>query len=489
MYVGELIYLDRRYSFIIREKLMKLTPLDDGVLPIMIPAGNSGGLTISTKSTKVQQCHFIGECCEDGKKIIIIPEAGNFGLRNFSMTLPIAHIIEFTGDTRKIAGITFFCEELDWIYDVRQFVKQKGPPFTSDEDSTVYIDGFSKTTTDVGNVTIDGIDVSCHLGLSLTKSFSKTPISLQSNLRLCFAETDDYVFLLSLIQNIDKLLQFLCYRRNINFTAIRFEEFSIGPAAEFQQRLHNLANKENTESEDSECTEKKYYTCATLVESEFLTRVEDEKIVGSRYIPHCALDGKVTEIFQDVIDGKLYLRHIPDTFSSGARITPANFIMIMAAFEGEYDMLNPPETQKPKKILAQNTVRAQLETLISSSTGEAKNIYERFLKQVAYRPLMDEIHSSMKKHLDIIQIFGKHSYGAKEFKPFEIAKRVTAQRDAFAHGNLAKPFEMESVDDIRLMEYLVFAMQLSEYGIPTNNIIGIIKKLFNVNIPDGMTYL
>ena len=459
----------------------------------MVPMGGATGVYASSfDELKLKADYFIGTCYENSNKIIIFPKANAFGMNNDTLTLHIAHVIEFTGGTKKIAGITFSCEELDWIYDVKQFVGHKGHPFTSDnkdEHSTVYINGFSKTTTDLGKVKIDDIDVSCQLGLSLTRSFSKTPISLQANLQLRFEETDDYGFLLNLIWNVERLLQFLCYRRNINFTAIRFEEYSIGAAAEFQQSLRNLANNEKLESKDGEYTEKKCYICAKLAESELLTRVENKNVIEKRYIPHCSLDGKLSDIFQDIIDGKLYLRHMPDTFSSGNRVNPANFIMIMAAFEGEYDRLNPPEAQKPKKLQAQNAVKEQLETLVSSSTGEAKSIYKRFIKQVAYRPLKDEIHSTIKKHLAVIEPMGKYLYAVKklELNPAKISERLAEQRDAFAHGNLAKPFDYASALDIRFMEYLVFIMQLSKYEIPAENIKGIVKKLYKINITDGIT--
>jgi len=463
-------------------------------MPIsMVSMGDvTGAYTYSFDELKLKTDYLIGTCYENNRQIVIMPKVNAFGMSNDTLTLQIAHVIEFDVDARKIAGISFSCEELDWIYGVKQFIGHKGHPFTSENDDEhfeVYVGGFEKTTTNMGNVKIDGIDVSCQLGLSLTRSFSKTPISIQANLRLHFEETDDYTFLLSLIWNVERLLQFLCYRRNINFTAIKFEEYSISASAEFQQSLRDLANKENSEQEGNECTEKKYYTRAKLAESELLTRVEDEEIIKKRYIPYCSLGGKLSEVFQDIIDGNLYLRHIPDTFSLGNRITPANFIMIMAAFEGEYDRLSPPKTQKPKKVQAQNVVRAALEERIINTTGEEKSIYKRFLSQVEYRPLVDEIHSSMKKYLAVIQVFGKYRYGTKGFDPLKIAKRLAAQRDVFAHGNLAKPFEIESVHDIRLMEYLVFTMQLSKYGIPDENIIGIIKKLFRVNIVDGITYV
>ena len=493
MYIGELTYLGRPYRFTINKGIMRLNHLDNGEPIFMVSVSGATGVYISDLDEfKLKTDYFIGVCYENANKIIIFPKADTFGCKNCTLTLQIAHVIEFTGDVRKIAGISFSCEELDWIYDVKQFVGHKGYLFTSDdkdEHTTVYIDGFAKTTTDIGNVNVNGINVSCQLGLSLTRSFSKTPISLQASLRLCFEETDDYIFLLDLIWNVEKLLQFLCYRRNINFTAIKFEEYSIGAAAEFQQSLRNLASNESSEQENDECAEKKYYSCAKLVESELFTRVEDKEIVEKRYIPHCSLDGKLPDIFQDVVDGKLHRRHIPDTFSLGNRITPANFIMTMAAFEGEYDRLNPPESQKPKRVKAQNAIRATLEKLIEDTTGEEKGIYNRFLNQVEYRPLMDEIYSSMKKYLGVIQVFGKYRYSAEEFDLQKIAKRLADQRDAFAHGNLAKPFEMESVHDIRLLECLIFTMQLSKYEIPNENIIGIIKKLFKVNIVDGITYV
>jgi len=128
-------------------------------------------------------------------------------MSNDTLTLPVAHVIEFAGNTKKIAGISFSCEELDWIYNVQQFVGHKGYPFISenkDEHFTVYVDGFAKTKTDIGIVNFNGTAVSCQLGLSLTRSFSKTPISMRANLLLRFEETDDYTFLLNLIVNIQK---------------------------------------------------------------------------------------------------------------------------------------------------------------------------------------------------------------------------------------------------------------------------------------------
>ena len=257
--------------------------------------------------------------------------------------------------------------------------------------------------------------------------------------------------------------------------------------------MRNLANKENTESEGNEWTEKKYYTCAKVVESEFLTRVEDEKIVGSRYIPYKAIEGKLSRIFQDIIDEKLYLRHLPDTFPSGNRVNSPNFIMIMTAFEGEHDRLNPNPIQKPGKISAQNTVTEQLEALKNDSTAtkETKKIYKRLLDQVDHRPLNSEVLSSLKKHKNILTPFMRHLYGINEidYTLSEISERVCAQRNAFAHGDLTRPFDAKAALDIRIMEYLVYIVQLSAYGVPIENIQGALKKLYKVNIPDGMTYL
>jgi len=496
MYVGELTYLERRYFFIIREKLMKLTPLDGGTLPIMIPASNSGGLTTSAESMRIQQSHFIGECYDDGKKIVITPKVGSFGLCNFSMTLPIAHIIEFIAGVRKIARITLCCEELDWIYNIKQFVGHKGYPFTDDgkeEHATVFIDVLSKAAVDLGSVKLDGIDVSCQLGLSMLRSFSKTPISLKSIFQLRFEETDDYTFLHNLIRNVEKLLNFLCYRRNVNFTDIRFEDYSIGPTAEFQQHLHNLANKETTELRNNEDAVKKYYTCANLVESELFMRSEDKNIVEGRYIPYKAIEGKVCDLFQEIIDGNLYLRHIPDTFAIGNRVNPPNFIMIMAAFEGEHVRLNSDPIQKPKRTDAQNTVMAQLEALKkdSATTKDMKKIYKYLLKQIDHRPLNTEVLSSLKAHEDILTPFMKYLYGINgiDCKLSNISERVCGQRNDFAHGNLAKPFKSFAALDIRIMEYLVYIMQLSKYNVPTENIQGALKKLFAVNIEDGITYI
>ena len=84
---------------------------------------------------------------------------------------------------------------------------------------------------------------------------------------------------------------------------------------------------------------------------------------------------------------------------------------------------------------------------------------------------------------DIIGVFGKHLYhmNGEELKYSEMGKRLSSQRNNYAHGNLDKEFIGLSLLDLMYMEYVLYAMQLNYYGVDTTNIRHAINELFHLN--------
>ena len=69
-----------------------------------------------------------------------------------------------------------------------------------------------------------------------------------------------------------------------------------------------------------------------------------------------------------------------------------------------------------------------------------------------------------------------------DFKYSEIGKRVSDQRNNFAHGNIDKEFINESLLDVTYLEYIVYALQLKFFGITDENIKKSINDVFHLNI-------
>jgi len=478
MYAGELIYDQKGYRFIIKEQQLKLMPLEgySSLFSFMERCNKTGGHYHTSKSMECHVNYFIGKCYDNGMKIVIIPKSRHFGYSNnlsgdvSILTLPILHIVEFVGQADEITGIHLMGEELDCLYPAFPFVGHKGKPFTDDEHRSVVLKNFDDTRNDVGKVTIKDVDVSCELQIAQTTHFySKTPVTLHSVLSLKFSETEDFDFLFNLIHSAKRLLSYLCYRNSVSFTSVRLM---------------------STDDKGS-------YESAKVVSSPFLEQTENDEKAKKQFIPHFAIKDKLSHIFQDVIDGKLYMRHIPDNLATSV-LNVANFIMIMTAFEGEHDRLYPNlPAPDQAKIDAQNAIKRELEDLKVASAkaklGKSrKEIYRRLINEVSrHRPLNEQVLYSLEKHKEVLQPFINYLYGLNGITVSlsEITNRVCEQRNDFAHGNLTKLFKPNANLDIRIIKCLVYTMQLSAYGIPIGNIQGILKKLFGFNIPIGVTYV
>ena len=70
------------------------------------------------------------------------------------------------------------------------------------------------------------------------------------------------------------------------------------------------------------------------------------------------------------------------------------------------------------------------------------------------------------------------SMNKETLKYSEMGLRLSQQRNNFAHGNLDKDFIGLSLLDLIYLEYIVYAMQLKEYGVDNKSIQRAINDLF-----------
>ena len=89
-----------------------------------------------------------------------------------------------------------------------------------------------------------------------------------------------------------------------------------------------------------------------------------------------------------------------------------------------------------------------------------------------------------KDYADIVHIFGEHLYliNNETLKYNEMGLRLSKQRNNYAHGNLDKDFIGLALLDLMYLEYVVYAMQLNEYGVDKIYIQKAINDLFGCSI-------
>ena len=68
-----------------------------------------------------------------------------------------------------------------------------------------------------------------------------------------------------------------------------------------------------------------------------------------------------------------------------------------------------------------------------------------------------------------------------DFNFTSIGERISSQRNAFAHGDLNRAFNEETLVDIGYLKIIIYVMQLKTIGLGDEKIRNAVKQLFGVN--------
>ncbi len=332
--------------------------------------------------------------------------------------------------------------------------------WTEDGIVSIKTKDFSETTSQKQTFFVDDKRVTVNFGISRKSSgkIGETPLELHSEMFFEFDRTNDYTFILRLWRIAKCFIQYLCYRKNINLSMVEL-------SAPYKNGMHEKFATLYIVSEDIDN--------------------EPETLEKGRYIKQKYINGVEGKILSDISEDKIYSRHIPESYKSGCTIDAARFVMITAAFEWTFNK-NYPEGVKKKESTreAEDSIITKITELVETSTGKRKEIYKFLRKQVRSDMLQSKIEQVGKDFGDIIDVFGKHLYSINDevLKYNEMGLRISHQRNNFAHGNLDKDFIGLSLLDLIYLEYIIYAMQLKEYGVENIFIKRAINDLFGCHL-------
>lgn len=469
IFTGTLVYRMITFSFVFDKKELRLIPPEDKRLEIELEwfmhRVSEGVYAQGFDDQPVMEdSYLIGKCNEDGSNIVFITQQGaSLGRYNSVLSVEIVSYIIRRHGNRPINRICFCSPELNCIYPLGQSFSLM---FNEDEMEKGVVqlktDDYNAITSKVESFEVDSKKIAVIFGASRIISYraTETPLRMNSSLVFEFEETDNYDFIYRLWRIAKQFVQYLCYRNNIYFTKVELSS----PYDE---------NKNLT-------TGQLYVLCDMGTHD-----AEIDILKKGRYIRQQYLEGSVGKILQSIADNTIYLRHLPKTYEDGRHIDAAKFVMITAAFEWEFSRIFPDGIKKKeKKIKAEETVEQLLTKLIESYTGEVKSILKYLKKCVGNDPLSSKLTFVGNELGDILNVFGKQLYkmNKEELKYSEMGIRLAAQRNNFAHGNLDKDFDGLSLLDLVFLERILYAMQLSCYGVPKIKIKMAINDLFQCHI-------
>jgi len=462
-YTGQLTYNNIDFTFVFAGEELRLIPPKDKCSYIyfnwiMTPIAEG---TYTSNNLILEENYLLGFCNETNQNIIFLTRPKScIGHNNYVLIINVIAYIVCKHNYNLINQITFNNPEINAIYPINEaYSITISGGLKPDGVVTITTDGFNSTTTTKQIFSVEGKEITSYFGISRETSMAitKPPLSLNSSIIFEFMPTNDYELMLRLWRIAKDFLGYLCYRKDIYLPYAKlFAPYDDKRSLEVAT-LYVVGEDERTSFEDIE---------------------------KGRYIKQKLIDGHEGQILNDIASGELYLRHILESYESGRHKDAAKFIMITAAFEWEFRR-NYPDGIEKKEATKQAEKQAEdaIMDLLNNSHGKLKSIYKFLSGLIKSDSLQSEIDQIGKDYYEIIDVFGQNLYSInnKQIVYSDIGKRLSSQRNHFAHGDLDKEFIDLSLLDLIFLEYIVYAIQLKHYGLETTNIQNAINDLFHCN--------
>lgn len=462
VYSGKLTYKGIEFDFVFDGAQLRLIPPKSRQQEVIMWNGEKleNGVTRIFPSVRYLEANYLqGTINETGETIIFIPSDSPLGsYQLYIIVIAIRAYAKFNSNDISIDKLSFESKEIDCIFPICHAIESTA--WNDDGVISVITKPFDDTTSEKQAFIVDDHNVSVCFGITRNANFisnNKPPLEFHSSMMFEFETTNDFLFIIRLCQIARTFLQYLCYRKDVDFTSI-----TISAPYEGKHR------KVSTMFFISEIIEK-----------------SDVALSKERYIKQNNIAGYENKILNDIAQDKLYMRHFPESFYSSKHYNAARFVMITAAFEWEFRKQYPDGiSKKTKTIEAEKRATETLNELIAQNKGELKSIFKRLRNSVAFTNLESEIIQIGKDYSSIIGVFGDYLYKIND-ETLEFNKmghRIAEQRNDFAHGNLDKDILGLSLLDLMFLERIVFAMQLKYWGISNLNIQHIINDLFSARL-------
>ncbi len=461
---GNLTYKDIEFTFVFDKESLKLIIPKDKEEEVGAWFGTqiAPGVFIPRNIVYMDDLLLTGFCYETQSDIVFFTSQSTITKSALTLSFAIKTYIFYQRKKVCVARMSFMSPELDYIFNANKAVKSRS--WTPEGVVNINTKDFENTTSDQHEFTLDEKSVKARFYISrfTNAELGQPPLELHSKMIFDFEATSDHAFLYRLKDVVQDFIQYLCYRENITLQEIELYTPCDHGGLEKCGRFYLVGNKED----------------------------ELNVLKQKRNIQYDDVKDAVGKILDDIGANQLYLRHIPVSHKNGNVITPASFIMITTAFEWTFKkMYTRGIGLSAESLAAEREVTCYLTEYLNKSAKflnkKVKNIYSFLINNVNYAltTLEYKINYAGTQYTDILQNLETRLYSqnGEEFNISKAAKRISKQRNAFAHGSLDQYFEKVTLLDITYLRHLVYAMQLRFYGVNDELIKNAIKSLFHLH--------
>lgn len=181
----------------------------------------------------------------------------------------------------------------------------------------------------------------------------------------------------------------------------------------------------------------------------------------------------ISSIYRD----EIHLLNLPEEKISRLWVGLESISKDATAFESEFDNLYPngiPYSEERKNI--EDEIVSEITLLMEKSVSRKKKIYKGFIKHVHMESLRDKMEYALVEYSGCIKTI-KNRF-AKDMSYKEIAEVCSNARNDIDHGNKLNGLDQKVVQEYIIIRGLIYAIQLSRFGMKQDEINSSINDLF-----------
>ena len=173
---------------------------------------------------------------------------------------------------------------------------------------------------------------------------------------------------------------------------------------------------------------------------------------------------RLSNLFQDIVDQKIYLRHLPETENDRNSFSPNRFLCTVVGLESALDTYGIKIKHSQKRIEANEIVRKHIEEKKDEAQGEVRDVYRRILRRFKDDDFASIINTAVEENVDYIRRF--YVLERIDLGDDSIGSFIADQRNSFAHGNLKNDLSKKHAELCVFMDLFILYIQLLQIKTP-----------------------
>lgn len=175
-------------------------------------------------------------------------------------------------------------------------------------------------------------------------------------------------------------------------------------------------------------------------------------------------EDKLSNLFQALVDKKIYLRHLPDLDSQKREYSASRFLVTIIGFESALDALNIKADYSEEHRKAIDEVKKEINFLKDRSGNRyEKKEYSSILNNLEYDRLECRYENAFKKNEEYIKNFYVFSNLGESIQ--EVSQELAHSRNNFAHGNLDEDLSWKHANYCDFLDLFILFLQLVSIGV------------------------